>query len=198
MKNRIINWFINTWNKNFFYSCEYKYLEPYGKSVLIDYIEEKARELADKEDIKIISVLFADINKDEPIEGNKAVGLFRYLKEESLVEYQRIIKDFKNSNPTTTILDTNIYPRIEISELGNVFVILHELGHYFLYKRNIKQSEAGADLYIEEFFDNYLPPFLKWIYQIDINVRCDKKLKYTPLESYTHWKEYCKWKNKDI
>ena len=55
------------------------------------------------------------------------------------------------------------------------------------------QSEAGANFYCEEFFDNYLPPFFKWIYQIDINIRTNKKLKYSPLEAYTYWNEYQKF-----
>ena len=41
------------------------------------------------------------------------------------------------------------------------------------------ESEKAADAYCEEFFDKYLPSFFKWIYQIDIKVRTNKKIEFT-------------------
>lgn len=141
------------------------FYQLYKENVFIDYIEEKARELANNENVGIFSVFFDELNKDEKIESDKAVGIFRYPN------------------------------RIEISEYGDVFTILHELGHYFLYKRGLPQSEAGANLFIEEFFDNYLPPFFKWIYQIEIKIRGNMNLNFTTYEIETHIKEYNNFKN---
>ena len=83
-----------------------------------------------------------------------------------------------------------IYPRIELSTGSSFGVLLHELGHYFMYKRNQTQSEDVADAYIEEFFDSYLPPFFKWIFQTWITVYAKKELKFTEEESFMFWKDY--------
>jgi len=173
---------------------KYSFLMLYKNLVLIDYINKKTREVLNKENIKIINVPFDEMNINEKIETNKSVGVFRYLKDESLIEYENMINEYKKLN--INISDSETYPRIEISEKGNIFDILHELGHYFIYKRKGVQSEANANLFIEEFFDNYLPPFLKWIYQIEINVRSNKILKYTSLDNYNNYHKYIKNKNK--
>ena len=136
------------------------FYQLYKEKVFIDYIEEKARELANKENISLFSVSFSELNKDEILENDKAVGIFKYPN------------------------------RIEITEYGDVFTILHELGHYFLYKRNMTQSEAGANLFIEEFFNTYLPPFFKWIYQIEIKIRGNMDLNFSTLEIEKYIREY--------
>jgi len=88
-------------------------------------------------------------------------------------------------------------PRIEltkendnISEVDIILTLIHELGHYFIYKNGGEQSEEKADLYIEEFFDNYLPPFFKWVFQIIIGIRTQKELKFLNEESFQYWKDY--------
>ena len=82
-------------------------------------------------------------------------------------------------------------PRIELIEDDDIlFTLIHELGHYFIYKNGGVQSEEKADLYIEEFFDNCLPPFFKWVFQITIKVRTKKELKFLNEESFLYWKDY--------
>ena len=75
-----------------------------------------------------------------------------------------------------------------------VFTLLHELGHYFIYKKE-EQSEDKANLYIEEFFDEHLPPFFKWGSQIMVNIKSkrietENKLKFSEEESFIYWKDY--------
>jgi hypothetical protein len=74
------------------------------------------------------------------------------------------------------------------------------MGHYFLYKRNLPQTEEDADMFIEEFFKNYLPPFFSWIYQIELRIR-DKNNKermndgenYSSYRCYKFYKDYLKF-----
>ena len=174
---------------------KYEFLDLHTSKVFIDYIEKKARELADKENIKIFFVPFDEMNKDETDESNKAVGLFRYINKNN-VEYIAKCSDVIKYHQKIygDIAHKFLFPRIEISEKADVFVILHELGHYFLYKRDITQSELAADQFVEEFFDNYLPPFLKWIYQMEISIRSKKDIKYTGEESKQHYENYLKFK----
>jgi hypothetical protein len=117
------------------------------------------------------------MNKDEKDENKKAVGTFRYIPKESLIVNNII----------------GYRPKILLSEKADIFTLLHELGHYFLYKRDEPQSEYAADLFIEEFICEYLPPFFKWIYQIDIKIRSKKELNFSCVEYYTYLKEYEKW-----
>ena len=135
---------------------KYEFLDLYEKNVLIDYIENVARELAESEGVKIFDISFDEMNKDRK-DPNKAVGVFIYLNpdlnKEYLIEYQYVVDESKRLSQT---LPTNlVYPRIELSEKYNVFTLIHELGHYFLYKRGIVQSEEGANIYIEEFFNDH-------------------------------------------
>ena len=163
---------------------------------LHNYIEQKAKELAEIENIKIFHVSFDELNTDEKDENSKAVGIFRYIKNEvSRSEYDGLISNIKKFRK---IEDSEILPRIEISEIGDVFTILHELGHYFIYKRNQIQSEDSANLFIAEFFENYLPPFFKWIFQINIKVRTNKEREFSKCECYTFLKEYNKWEKNGI
>jgi len=168
----------------------YKWLDIYKchkKRFLIDYIEEKVDKLSKNENIPIFSVSFDDINKDVINENEKAVGLFIYYKDnKKRAEHESIVKRLKNYK--IPVCDT--IPRIEITKKGDVYTKIHELGHYFLYKRNLPQSEASANMFIEEFFDNYLPPFFKWIYQIELKVRTKKEYNFTDKEAYNYYKEY--------
>lgn len=173
------------------FDIKYLYLNKYKDHILLDYIEKKARELANNEDIKIFSVLYDELNKDETDENLKAIGLFSYYKSKKVCKYETLESEYKKLNKNVPLEE--VYPRIEITEKGDVFTILHELGHYFLYKRDQVQSEAAANLFVEEFFDNYLPPFFKWIYQIEIKIRGNMGLTFSSLECYNHWEEYCKW-----
>jgi len=182
-------------NKKFELSMfKYKFLEIYKTGIFLDYVEKKARELAEEENIKIFYVPYDEMNKDFE-ESEKAVGLFRYLDKndvETTSKYSYLFECIKKRN--AEVLQKYIYPRIEICEKSDVFVILHELGHYFLYKKEIEQSELGANQFVEEFFDNYLPPFMKWIYQFEIEIRTKKDLEYTAEESKLHYENYLKFK----
>jgi hypothetical protein len=169
---------------------KYSYLEPYKKKSFIEYVKNVAIEIANNEGIKIFFLPFDEINKNETVEKEKAIGAFRYLRDvdDNNYIYEKLIDTYKKLNKDVPIKD--IYPRIEISEKGDVFTILHELGHYFIYKADKIQSEEGANLFIGEFFDKHLPPFFKWIYQIEIECRTGKKVKYTTLECYNYLKQY--------
>jgi hypothetical protein len=92
------------------------------------------------------------------------------------------------------------FPRIEIDNTldleSQIFVTIHELGHYFMYKNEEKQSELKADLYILDFFDTYLPPYFKWLFQILLNLYGKKDtinwkgdLEFTKYENFQYWKE---------
>lgn len=177
---------------------KYKFLDLNTSKVFIDYIEEKARKLAEEENIKIFFVPFDEMNKDETDESKKAVGLFRYINKnevENIAKYKDVVRYHQKIYGDIT--QKFLFPRIEICEKADVFVILHELGHYFIYKKDLQQSEPDADQFIEEFFDNYLPPFLKWIYQFEISVRSTRKLEYTAEESKLHYENYLKFKEEN-
>jgi len=185
-------------NKKFELSMfKYKFLEIYKTGIFLDYVEKKARKLAEEENIKIFYVPYDEMNKDFE-ESEQSVGLFRYIDKNKFIgteytEFCNLVESFKkvcNNN----LIQKHIYPRIEICEKSDVFVILHELGHYFLYKKEIEQSELGANQFVEEFFDNYLPPFMKWIYQFEIEIRTKKDLEYTAEESKLHYENYLKFK----
>lgn len=192
----IKKWFTNisvTTNSGFNYKIKYSFWKL-NDPLLLDFIERKAMELAKNENIPIFFSSFEEMNKHETIEEEKAVGIFKYIgNEERRIQYEKNVAKFKQIN--YTIPKTDVYPRIEISEKGDVFTILHELGHYFIYKRGQEQSELGANQFIEEFFDNYLPPFFKWIYQNEIKNRCNMDLNFTVDECKEHWKQYCEFRN---
>lgn len=192
---KIKDWLLNLYLNIDGGLIQYSYLDIYQpkrkeNDFLISYIEKKAKELAEKEGIKIYFTSFDEMNKNETVEENKAIGTFRYLKSENIVKYQNIVTDYVKKYGNFDLPKDYIFPRIEISEKGNVFTILHELGHYFLFKRNEEQSEKLADLFIEEFFEKYLPPFFKWIYQIDIAIRKKEERKFSSLECYFYYKDY--------
>lgn len=191
----IKKWFTNisvTTNSGFNYKIKYSFWKL-NDPLLLDFIERKAMELAKNENIPIFFSSFEEMNKHETIEEEKAVGIFKYIgNEERRIQYEKNVAKFKQIN--YTIPKTDVYPRIEISEKGDVFTILHELGHYFIYKRGQEQSELGANQFIEEFFDNYLPPFFKWIYQIEIKIRSKNDFSFTDEEINKNYKDYLKWK----
>lgn len=171
----------------------HKWFNEYKEKVFVDYIENKIEELAAKEKIRIFPVLFDELNKNVQIEKDKAVGIFFYFENRKVISYESLENEYKKLNKPVPI--SKVFPRIEMSEKGNVFTLLHELGHYFIYKRNQVQSEKAANLFIEEFFDNYLPPFFKWIYQIEIKIRGNMDLKFTLEECKEYWEKYCEFKN---
>ncbi len=147
----------------------HKWFNEYKNNVFIDYIEKKVDELAETENIKMFSVSFDELNKDVEDDEKKALGVFYYLESKKIITYESLEPWYKIINKEVPI--SKVYPRIELTERSDVFIKLHELGHYFIYKRDQVQSEPAANLFIEEFFDNYLPPFFKWIYQIEIKIR---------------------------
>ena len=164
------------------YPCiEYEHVLYYNNKKLLDYIKLTALKVAELENIKVLNVNFDKLNENETNEYDKAVGRFVYPNEYAI----------KNN--------IEIIPRIEITEKANEFVIIHELGHYFIYKRSQIQSEESADTYIEEFFEEYLPDFFKWVFQIDISIRTKKSMIYSVLQSYQYLKQCKSWlKNKNL
>jgi hypothetical protein len=171
----------------------HKWFNEYKNNVFIDYIEKKVDELAETENIKMFSVSFDELNKDVEDDEKKALGVFYYLESKKIITYESLEPWYKIINKEVPI--SKVYPRIELTERSDVFIKLHELGHYFIYKRDQVQSEPAANLFIEEFFDNYLPPFFKWIYQIEIKIRGNMELNFTVDECKEYWKQYCEFKN---
>lgn len=174
-------------------SFKYKYiwLILYDKKVLFNIIEDKVDELAKNENIKIFSVPYEEMNSDVSVEKDKAVGTFHYQKSKKIREEHEEL--FQLMKKVKKLVRQDYLPRIEISEKGDVYTKIHELGHYFLYKREQKQSEEGANMFIEEFFDKYLPPFFKWIYRIEIKIRTKKELNFSSKENYLYYQEYKKY-----
>lgn len=189
-------------NKDISLSGKYLFIEDEDKNILNQFIDKTAREIAGQEDLKIFFVPFDEMNKDEKDINKKAVGRFIFFEKSynyglKIFQYKTsLIKSNKYSNDEINRLTT--YPRIELSEKSDELVIIHELGHYFLYKRGMVQSEKAADAYIKEFFETYLPPFFKWLYQIDIQIRYgtkekdyqDGKYKFTNLECYNYYNDF--------
>lgn len=180
---------------------KYLYIEDEDKKVLNQFIDKIARELAEKENVKIFFVPFDEMNKDEKDVNKKAVGRFIFFEKSynyglKLFQYKTSLMRSNYSQDEINRLTT--YPRIELSEKSDEMVIIHELGHYFLYKREQAQSEKAADSYIKEFFETYLPPFFKWVYQTDIQIRYgtkendykDGKYKFTNLECYNYYSDF--------
>lgn len=163
-----------------------------GSHKLLDFIEKEALKLAKEEGIDIFFSSYDEMNKDETIEEEKAVGKFLYIgNNERRVRYEKSVAQLKKINYNLPKQD--VYPRIEISEKGDVFTILHELGHYFIYKRNQEQTELGANQFVEEFFNNYLPPFFMWIYQIEVKIRSKTDFKISYDDGKERYKEYLEW-----
>lgn len=163
-----------------------------GSHKLLDFIEKEALKLAKEEGIDVFFSSYDEMNKYETIEEEKAVGKFLYIgNNERRVRYEKSVAQLKKINYNLPKQD--VYPRIEISEKGDVFTILHELGHYFIYKRNQEQSELGANQFVEEFFNNYLPPFFMWIYQIEVKIRSKTDFKISYDDGKERYKEYLEW-----
>lgn len=178
---------------------KYKYIDLSKESFLVDYIEKKALELAKNEGVEVYNISFAEMNKGLDLDDPKcAAGKFVSLKEGAscytLKFRNRINKNILSVEPNNIPREL-VFPRIELSEEGGVFVLLHELGHYFIYKNKEKQSEELADKYSEEFFGEYLPPFFKWVFQIDLFVRAETERNFTLRDGYDHFEEYKKFKN---
>ena len=165
-----------------------KFVYHKDKHTNYDCFEKYRKEIYEKFDVNIV---YKDLENLNNILVNSLLCKSKY-------------KNFLTSEECKLLTLVNMYvnnkipapiPRIEISEKSDVFILLHELGHYFIYKREQEQSEALANLFIEEFFDNYLPPFFKWIYQNEIKNRCNMDLNFTVDECKEHWKQYCEFRN---
>jgi len=182
---------------------EFKYLEIDKNQKLMDYIESKIYELSKSEGVEVFILPQEIVNEKEVNRENWACGKFKYLNLKDDVEkeeYQRKLNLALNLiNPTDPYFAVEkrkiTYPRIElISEAeqdSRIMTFLHEMGHYFIYKKNEEQSEIKADLYIPEFFDTHLPPFFKWVFQCWLTVYGrNEEIKYTSEESFQYWNDY--------
>ena len=154
------------------------------------------------------------VNKQEVDRKKWACGKFKWLnlKDMSVQERESYLKKVdlvkKLISPTDPYYTNErmefTYPRIELiseeEQDSRVMTFLHEMGHYFIYKKDEEQSETKADLYIPEFFETYLPPFFQWVFQCWITVygRKDpnfKEIKYTSEESFQYWNDYQNFTN---
>jgi len=181
-----------------FFIWKYKFLKV-DKEKIETYIEKKARQLADLENVKVFNVSSEEMNKNETDKNHWACGLFIYINDKKQrIEYEHIIRDYQKIYWGEDVGRELIRPRIELSPISDVFTLIHELGHYYIYKKDEKQSEDEADFYIDEFFDEHLPPFFKWCCQIMVNIRTEKirtekiqpELKFSDEESFMYWKDY--------
>lgn len=178
-------------------NISYEYLNLSNDKDLLNYIKNKALELAKKENVNVYYISFKEINNGEIESPKSAVGKFISLSKDT--NFYRLKFDNRINKMDLSVESHNIprelvFPRIEISDKGDEFVLLHELGHYFLNKRGKKQSEDAADEYCVEFFDKHLPPFFKWIFQIDLDVRAKICRNYTTREAYNYLEDYKKFK----
>ena len=158
------------------------------------HMSKIAHQLAESENIQIFYISSKEMNKEINKEVN---GLFIYQNSENSQIYEKLKMNlYLNDKELEKIFKQReyVYPRIEISsDDGDIWTLIHELGHYFIYKRNEEQSEEKADLYSIEFFDNHLPPFFKWVFQIMYGIRIKQEITFTKKESYLYYQDYKKW-----
>ena len=182
------------------YNSKYLYISKEHQKELMSYINKKARELAQKEQIEVFDVSFDELNKNETDKKHLAAGIFYYYRKSELRkegEYlSRKYVDVARMYGYPVDKD-RVLPRIELAKDNNDYIegyeaitLLHELGHYLIYKVDGEQSEKEADAYVEKFFDQYLPPFFKWVFQIIIHSRGNKELEFTDLESFQYFQDY--------
>jgi hypothetical protein len=181
------------------YKWTYMFLRLEFNDKLKNHMNKIAHQLAESENIQIFYVSSKEMNKKEILEKDWAAGLFIYKNSEnSQIIYEKLKMNlYLNDKELAEKIFKQrefILPRIEISsDDGDVWTLIHELGHYFMYKRNEEQSEEKADLYAIEFFDNHLPPFFKWVFQIMYGIRIKQKTTFTKKESYLYYQDYKKW-----
>ena len=139
---------------------------------LYSHIWDKAYALAEQEKVKVYQVPYDVLNASRS-PSKEATAIFVYSEE----------GQFSSQN----------MPRIVLSERASVWTLIHELGHYFIYKKGEKQSEKEAHVFISEFFQVF-PPFFRRIYQIQIKVyaKVDRP-SFSSQEAYQHWKAYKKF-----
>lgn len=181
------------------YNSKYLYISKEHQKELMSYINKKARELAQKEQIEVFDVSFEELNKNDIDRKHLASGSFFYYKKAEIrKEGETLSRKYVESSKILgyPVEKDKVVPRIEITESNDyiegyeAITLLHELGHYFIYKVDGEQSEPEADAYVEKFFDQYLPPFFKWVFQITIKTRGNKELEFTDMESFLYYQDY--------
>lgn len=173
MKNPFRKWFKVDPKKKRYNSnkglWKYKYLDFLDNKDLNDYVDKTAREVAEKENIPIRMLPSDVLNFGIPKENRMAGQFIHYI-------------NFKEDPP--------FIPRIEVAYgKEEHWTLIHELGHFFRYKRRKTQTEDAADAYILEFFYKHLPPFFRWVFQLHLSIRVkDKKIReFTDEESFEHF-----------
>lgn len=171
----------------------YKNLFVYiDRTKLHPFIEKAAKELAEKENLPVLYVDYEELNKNMEKE---TLGLFISIRKDQSTKYkelmEKLIKESLKNN--VEVPKTYIYPRIELSEKSDIFTFLHELGHYYIYKHNKIQSEESANAYIAQFFEEHLPDFFSWVFNIELEVYANKKVEYSNYQSYIYYNKYIKW-----
>lgn len=180
--NKIIDYFRNLKKdslKKDLWKYKYAYWKLNENEFLINFINKTAYDLAKSENLNIY-VLPSD-------EMDGCTGCFRYFKDKDYTLYEKYRKCLNDLNINYETYKP--YPRIELSENADMFTLLHELGHYFIYKNNGVQSEEAADKYIYEFINEHLPPFFKWVFQIEIKCYAGVDINFTDDESFEHYNE---------
>jgi hypothetical protein len=133
----------------------------YKNNSYLYIIKNNINDILKSEKIKIEYLPFALLNKNK--KDKFIAGEYIYITK----------KMFDDADYYNQYVYNNCYPKIKVSndrfnEMQNQFIILHEIGHHFLNKNDMKQNEYLADMYISEFFDN-TPKFLKFIYNKQLN-----------------------------
>jgi hypothetical protein len=149
---------------------KYEFLKLLDNEILINHVYSTALKVANSEDVPVRTIPISVMNKGVSVEKH-AAGKFVYL-------------------PSRVFVPGEL-PRIELTD-KYIWTFIHELGHYFRYKRNKPQSEDVANNYTLEFFHKHLPPFFRWVFQISIDTRVKgngKYKDYTDYEAYEHFLE---------
>jgi hypothetical protein len=149
---------------------------------LIKFINNTAHDLAKSENLNVYI-----LPSNEMVD---CVGAFKYFGDKNYTlydKYKNILNKIEGKEKYKSL------PRIELSDNASVFTFLHELGHYFIYKNNGEQSEENADKYIYDFINEHLPPFFKWVFNIEIKVRSEIELEFTDKECFHYYKECWKF-----
>lgn len=114
-------------------------------------------------------------------------GRFSYHDKETLKEVNALIDSYNQEAAKSkfNLVDgyeeieymerkTEKEPLIELRENSTkmLYTFIHEIGHYLLYKRKIRQTEKGANHYIAELFKGF-PKWLSYQFYQAVHIACE-------------------------
>lgn len=152
-----------------------KLLKLEKNKILDEWLFQKLLNICEKDfNLPVFIRSLEEINYEEKDENCWACGKYYYLKGKTVIEQKKLSNELISLKKELNYkydLAEYVFPRIEVSEEKNPWVLAHELGHHLLSLNNIEQSEIGADNQIYEIFRNLInEEFLFYYFQISIKV----------------------------